>query len=106
MTDTKNVTVQVGPGLPALLGVTFIVLKLTHVIDWSWLWVLSPFWFGFAVILGLLAIGGVGVGIAAVISHVLDRKNRKAREARRKELQTRRVASRAIRNYGDTINKK
>ncbi len=31
-------------GLPGLLGVVFIVLKLCAVIDWSWLWVLSPFW--------------------------------------------------------------
>ena len=22
----------------------FIVLKLTHVINWSWFWVLSPLW--------------------------------------------------------------
>lgn len=27
-----------------LLGVVFVVLKLCGVIDWSWLWVLSPFW--------------------------------------------------------------
>lgn len=32
-------------GCVALFGlvtVTFIALKLTHVISWSWLWVLSP----------------------------------------------------------------
>ncbi len=27
-----------------LLQIAFIVLKLTHVIEWSWLWVLSPLW--------------------------------------------------------------
>lgn len=27
-----------------LLGVAFVVLKLCHVIDWSWWWVLAPFW--------------------------------------------------------------
>lgn len=26
------------------LAVLFIVLKLTGVINWSWLWVLSPIW--------------------------------------------------------------
>lgn len=31
-------------GLPGVLGVVFLVLKLTHYIDWSWVWVLSPFW--------------------------------------------------------------
>ena len=27
-----------------LLTVAFIVLKLTGVIDWDWVWVLAPFW--------------------------------------------------------------
>jgi hypothetical protein len=31
-----------GMGLPTLLLIIFIILKLTHVIDWSWLCVLSP----------------------------------------------------------------
>ena len=28
----------------SMLTVAFIVLKLTGVIKWSWLWVLSPIW--------------------------------------------------------------
>ena len=35
-----------GMGLGSVLLVVFIVLKLTHVIDWSWWWVLSPMWIG------------------------------------------------------------
>lgn len=31
------------------LGVTFVVLKLCGVIDWSWWWVTLPFWGGAAV---------------------------------------------------------
>ena len=27
-----------------ILTVVFIILKLCHVISWSWLWVLSPTW--------------------------------------------------------------
>ena len=27
-----------------ILLIVFIVLKLTSNIDWSWIWVLSPFW--------------------------------------------------------------
>lgn len=30
-----------------LLGVAFIVMKILGLIDWSWLWVLSPIWIGF-----------------------------------------------------------
>jgi len=29
-----------------LLTIAFVVLKLTGVISWSWLWVLSPLWLG------------------------------------------------------------
>lgn len=32
------------PSLIGLLGVAFVGLKLTNVIDWSWWWVTLPFW--------------------------------------------------------------
>lgn len=35
-------------GILGILGVVFVVLKLTGVIAWSWLWVTLPFWGGFA----------------------------------------------------------
>ena len=37
-----------GIGLGGILGVVFVVLKLCGVINWSWVWVLSPFWIGLA----------------------------------------------------------
>jgi hypothetical protein len=39
-TNTKND----GTNLTGVLLVVFIVLKLTNLINWSWLWVLSPLW--------------------------------------------------------------
>lgn len=58
-----------GIGVTGLLGVVFVVLKLTHVINWSWWWVTLPFWGGFALFVAfVLAIGGgalVGLGISA-----------------------------------------
>lgn len=33
-----------GLGFAGLLTILFIGLKLTGVIAWSWLWVLSPLW--------------------------------------------------------------
>ena len=36
-----------GLNLFGVLGVVFVVLKLTGTIDWSWWWVLAPFWGGF-----------------------------------------------------------
>lgn len=44
-----------GIGFVGLLTIAFIVLKLCHVIDWSWLWVLSPLWIS-AIIIVLLVI--------------------------------------------------
>jgi len=37
-----KLTASGGVVLFGLATVAFIVLKLTHVISWSWLWVLSP----------------------------------------------------------------
>lgn len=33
-----------GIGFTGALQIAFIVLKLCKVIDWSWLWVLTPTW--------------------------------------------------------------
>lgn len=30
--------------LPILITIVFLALKLFHVIDWSWWWVVSPIW--------------------------------------------------------------
>ena len=46
--------------LAAILGITFIVLKVTGAITWDWLWVLAPLWIGTAIWVGLLAVIGLG----------------------------------------------
>lgn len=33
-----------GIGFVGVLTIVFIILKLVGVIDWSWVWVLSPIW--------------------------------------------------------------
>lgn len=43
----SNSSSSSGIGVIGLLGVAFVVLKLAHVIDWSWWWVTAPFWGGF-----------------------------------------------------------
>lgn len=42
MDNTKSASN--GVGFCGLLAIAFIVLKLCNVINWSWLWVLSPLW--------------------------------------------------------------
>ena len=52
-----------GIGFAGLLGIVFIVLKLTGVIAWSWLWVLSPIWMPISI--GILcAIIGIALKLA------------------------------------------
>lgn len=43
------------------LVVAFIVLKLTGVINWSWLWVLAPIWIPTAITLAIIVIVLVAV---------------------------------------------
>lgn len=38
------------------LGLIFVVLKLTGLIDWSWWWVTLPFWGGFALALIIILV--------------------------------------------------
>ena len=42
MRNEKRTSGRIGFGSELLL--TFIILKLVGVIDWSWWWVLSPIW--------------------------------------------------------------
>ena len=47
----KNIGEQVnGVGASVFLAIILIALKLTHHIDWSWVWVLFPLWIGGAVV--------------------------------------------------------
>lgn len=45
---------KIGAGLNGLLFITFLVLKLTHIIDWSWWWVAAPLWIPF--VLGIIVL--------------------------------------------------
>jgi hypothetical protein len=44
-------------GLPTILTVVFIILKLCDVIKWGWIWVLAPAWgsFLFGMIIFIIA---------------------------------------------------
>lgn len=56
-----------GIGFLGALTILFIALKLTHVIDWSWWWVLSPIWIPVAVVLGIIAIVAIVISIVKII---------------------------------------
>jgi hypothetical protein len=48
-----------GIGFTGLLTVLFVGLKLTNVIAWSWLWVLSPIWIPLLLLMVILIVGGI-----------------------------------------------
>jgi hypothetical protein len=52
-----------GIGFCGLLTITFIVLKLAKIIDWSWWWVLAPLW-----VPPVLLIIGAGISIVVAFS--------------------------------------
>lgn len=53
---SNNTSSGGGIGFAGLLTVLFIGLKLTGFITWSWLWVLSPLWISFALVIAILVI--------------------------------------------------
>lgn len=55
MKDNKTTTTG-GVSFTGLLTLLFIGLKLGGVIDWAWVWVLSPLWISLAVTVVILLI--------------------------------------------------
>ena len=56
-------------GLPTLLFIVFLVLKLTGNIDWSWWWVTSPLWIPLAILIGFAVL----IVIVAIIIIILNK---------------------------------
>lgn len=56
MSNNNSTATGGGISFCGLLFIVFLVLKLTHVIDWSWWWVTAPLWGGVALALGILLI--------------------------------------------------
>ncbi len=52
-----------------LLTVAFVVLKLTGVIAWSWLWVLAPLWISSALAILIIVIFLV---VALIVAQIVD----------------------------------
>lgn len=64
----KKLTVNV----PLPLGLIFVILKLTHVIEWSWFWVLCPFWLPPAIVLGVVTAAALSLFVMGVVKAIID----------------------------------
>lgn len=76
----KKIEIYNGPSTLGLLGVAFIVLKLLNIIEWSWWWVLAPFWIPLALIAMILIITGIIIsGILIIVIYVENVKQKRSK---------------------------
>ena len=68
-----------GDVVPVALGLTilFIILRAVNVIDWAWIWVLSPMWITVSVIIILFFISLICYGMAYVLEIISENLQRK-----------------------------
>lgn len=68
-----------GNVVPVALGLTilFIILRAVNVIDWAWLWVLSPMLITVSVIIILFFISLICYGLAYVLEIISENLQRK-----------------------------
>lgn len=62
----KEYSIRFG-SLTTLLTVLFVGLKLGHVIDWPWIWVLSPLWISALITIGVILLIFLFVLVLAII---------------------------------------
>jgi small Trp-rich protein len=91
MSNKSSSSINVGwLGLLGVILVTLKVMGIGQVAAWSWWLVLLPFYFGFAVVIGILVIGGLGAvavfGVAAVADSIEQKRQRVADAKRLEEL--------------------
>jgi membrane protein YdbS with pleckstrin-like domain len=51
-----------------LTTLAFTILKIMHIIDWNWWWVLAPLWIPFG---GFIILVLIGIIIALIINKVI-----------------------------------
>ena len=66
-----------GLGLGSVLLVVFVILKLVGMIDWSWVWVLSPAWIS-------ILLAGLAGGVLEVLKTIINKRSAKRLEEYRK----------------------
>jgi hypothetical protein len=102
-----------GIGLAGLLGIAFIVLKLTgtgEVATWGWGWVLAPFWMPMAIVLGIMLAIAAFVAVVASVAFIVGavaewRKDRRATKEGRVTLRQRRKLARKVSRMVSEVKK-
>lgn len=75
MEDNRNSGAYVGGiSFTTILFFIFLVLKLCHVIDWSWWWVTAPLWAP-GVLIAVIFV--IWLAIYLIIEQIKDKKHKK-----------------------------
>lgn len=77
--SNNNGSAAGGIGFCGLLTIAFIVLKLTGVISWSWLWVLAPIWIPAAIVLAVLLVVLIVVLVKEGVKQTEEKQRQKER---------------------------
>lgn len=65
-------TASTGVSFGSLLFIVFLVLRLTHVIDWSWWWVTAPLWGPLAIVLVILILGLLVTVLTSTVAAMIE----------------------------------
>lgn len=80
MNENRNSSSAAGGiGFCGLLTIAFIILKLTGVISWSWLWVLAPIWIHTAIVLAVLLVVLIVVLVKEGVKQTEEKQRRQER---------------------------
>lgn len=64
-----------GISIATVVFIVFLILKLTGIIAWSWLWVTAPLWIGVSLLAAiLLAAGVIGGSVYGIVRLVRSRR--------------------------------
>ena len=67
MDGNKKISINISGFTITLI---FLILKLTHVIDWAWIWIFSPIWIPLAIGLTILLLYYFMVLIVAIVAAI------------------------------------
>lgn len=86
MGDDKRVVVErtggISIGFTGLLTLVFVAGRVFGFIDWAWIWVFSPLWIPFALLIAILLLALAGIGISALIGAIFRKRRRRKRDLR------------------------
>ena len=69
MDEKQKISINFG-GCGFTLSIIFLVLKLTRIIDWAWVWIFAPVWIPLALVISIFLFYYLVILIAAIITAI------------------------------------